>query len=73
MKKLFLLGSLVMISMTLFAQNNLGTNDDAARIAMTPYVDPSLNFNNEVTKQLNNKMNAILHQLKLILIKIHKK
>ena len=60
MKKLFLLGCIAMVSLLSFAQNNEGTNDDAARIAMTPYVDPSLNFNNEVCKQLNNKMSQIL-------------
>ena len=60
MKKLFLLGCIAMVSLISFAQNNEGTNDDAARIAMTPYVDASLNFNNEVCKQLNNKMNQIL-------------
>ena len=60
MKKLFLLGCIAMVSLLSFAQNNEGTNDDAARLAMTPYVDPSLNFNNEVCKQLNNKMSQIL-------------
>ncbi len=42
------------------AQNTAGSTDDAARIAMTAYVDPSLGFNREVSKQLTNKMNTIL-------------
>ncbi len=60
MKRLFLsvlLSSFVFLS---YAQNNLGSADDAARIALTPYVDADLGFNREVSKQLTNKMNAIL-------------
>lgn len=60
MIKLFLLGCVSLVTAMTFAQNNLGASDDAARIAMTAYVDPSLGFNKEVSKQLKNKLNAIL-------------
>ena len=60
MKKSIILACLMMMSMTIFGQNNLGSADDAARIAITPYVDPSLNFNKQVSKQLTNKMTGIL-------------
>jgi len=43
-----------------FSQNSLASADDAARIAITAYVDSDLGFNHEVGKQLRNKMNAIL-------------
>ncbi len=60
MKKLFLSTVLLLSFSFVFAQNNLGSSDDAARIAITAYVDASLGFNQEVARQLTNKMNAIL-------------
>jgi hypothetical protein len=61
MKKYFLWGLLSLVSIPFCtAQNTAGSADDAARIAMTAYVDPSLGFNREVSKQLTNKMNTIL-------------
>jgi len=61
MKKCYLLGCfLSLLAIPSFAQNDLGKSDDAARIAITPYLDSSLGFNNEVSKQLRNKMTAIL-------------
>lgn len=60
MKRSVLLACLMLSCLTIFAQNDLGKADDAARIAISPYVDPGLNFNREVQKQLTNKMNAIL-------------
>ena len=60
MKKLFSICLIALLGMPVFAQNELGSADDAARIAISPYVDPSLNFSKEVSKQLKNKMTAIL-------------
>lgn len=60
MRKSIVLVNLLFLCLFLFAQNDLGKADDAARIAMTAYVDPGLSFNREVQKQLANKMNAIL-------------
>lgn len=61
MKKLFalVLSQFVFLSVCV-AQNMLGSADDAARIAISAYVDPDLGFNREVSKQLLNKMNTIL-------------
>lgn len=60
MKKLFSMCLMALLVMPIFAQNEKGSADDAARIAISPYVDPSLNFSKEVSKQLKNKMTAIL-------------
>lgn len=60
MKKLFSICLMALLVMPIFAQNDKGSADDAARIAISPYVDPSLNFSKEVSKQLKNKMTAIL-------------
>ncbi|MBO4666390.1 MAG: hypothetical protein J5612_05905 [Paludibacteraceae bacterium] len=60
MKKLFSICLMTLLVMPIFAQNDKGSADDAARIAISPYVDPSLNFSKEVSKQLKNKMTAIL-------------
>ena len=48
MKRFLFLTSLIVLSLSAFAQNDLGKADDAARIAISPYVDPSLGFNREV-------------------------
>lgn len=60
MKKLFSICLIALLGLPVFAQNDLGSSDDAARIAISPYVDPSLNFSKEVAKQLKNKMTAVL-------------
>ena len=60
MKKLFSICLMALLVIPVFAQNDKGSADDAARIAISPYVDPSLNFSKEVAKQLKNKMTAIL-------------
>ena len=60
MKKLLSICIIALLGLPVFAQNELGSADDAARIAISPYVDPSLNFSKEVAKQLKNKMTAIL-------------
>ncbi|MGN0186187.1 MAG: hypothetical protein ACI392_00355 [Paludibacteraceae bacterium] len=61
MKKLFalILSQFVFLSFCV-SQNTLGNADDAARIAISAYVDSDLGFNREVSKQLLNKMNSIL-------------
>lgn len=60
MKRCVFIGALLLSCLSIFAQNDLGKADDVARIAISAYVDPGLNFNSEVQKQLTNKMNAIL-------------
>lgn len=60
MKKSIIIAFLAAMTLPLFAQNETGKMDDAARIAITPYLEYTDNFNAEVTKQLKNKMNQIL-------------
>ena len=60
MKKYWLAAFIMLYAIGSQAQNDLGNADDAARIAITAYVDSDLGFNHEVSKQLRNKMNAIL-------------
>ena len=48
------------LSNILSQQKTMATEEDATRIEITPYVDPDLGFSKEVTKQLTNKMNALL-------------
>jgi hypothetical protein len=56
-----LLGFVISSSLCVFAQEKtIATEGDAARMEITPYVDPDLGFNQEVTKQLTNKMNSML-------------
>lgn len=61
MKKSIIVSLLAILFTPLcWSQNTLGNADDAARIAITAYVDADLGFNREVSKQLLNKLNAIL-------------
>ena len=60
MKKSIVIALLAAITMPLFAQNEAGKMDDAARIAITPYTEYSASFNAQVQKQLKNKMTQIL-------------
>ena len=60
MKKYWLAAFIMLYAIGSQAQNDLGNADDAARIAMTAYVDSDLGFNREVSKQLLNKMNTVL-------------
>ena len=60
MKKiLFILTFLVSLPVVISAQVT-ATQEDVARIEITPYVDPDLGYNKEVTKQLTNKMTRLL-------------
>lgn len=60
MKRMILCMAVLLSVSVAFSQNSLASADDAARIAITAYVDSDLGFNHEVGKQLRNKMNAIL-------------
>ena len=60
MKKYWLAAFITLYAIGSQAQNDLGNADDAARIAITAYVDSDLGFNREVSKQLLNKMNTVL-------------
>lgn len=60
MKRMTLCMAVLLSVSVAFSQDSLASADDAARIAMTAYVDSDLGFNHEVSKQLLNKMNAIL-------------
>ncbi len=60
MKKYWLAAFIMLYAIGSQAQNDLGNADDAARIAITAYVDSDLGFNREVSKQLLNKMNTVL-------------
>ena len=60
MKRMALCMAMLVSVSVAFSQNSLASADDAARIAITAYVDSDLGFNHEVGKQLRNKMNTIL-------------
>ena len=60
MKKYWLAAFIMLYAIGSQAQNDLGNADDAARIAITAYVDSDLGFNREASKQLLNKMNTVL-------------
>lgn len=60
-RSLFILGCVIALVSSVMAQDKTtAVKEDVARIAITPYVDPDLGFNKEVTKQLNSKMTAML-------------
>ena len=62
MKKfIFVLWCVLCLCSSIFSQEKVAaTEEDMARIEITPYVDPDLGFSKEVTKQLTNKMNSLL-------------
>lgn len=60
-RSLLIVGCILALASSMIAQTKTtAVKEDAARIAITPYVDPELGFNKEVTKQLNSKMTTML-------------